>query len=289
MKIGITGPNGRLGSALVRSGCIPLNSDILATSELNDEIKQQGIEVVINCAAFTQVDRCEDERTFQQVAIPVNALGAYRVYQVCHPLDIPLVHISSDYVFGGRFGPYTERDPIRENDPPVNNYGLTKLGAEAMLLSLPGDVYIVRTTGLYSGLPVMADFLTLVLARLTVGQTIDVTGNLYGNQTYVPHLVDGLLSMIRCIETSSVPKVLHIASREVVTRYEFARMIADQWGLDRKLIQEVTSQQIPSWIATRPEMGGLVTQTAIDVGIPIYKISEGLQHAHENWNRYPAV
>ena len=270
--IGITGFDGRLGSELVRMGCEPLNCDITNHEEIELAILHKKPDVIINCAAFTSVDGCEDNKTYQQ-ALAVNTWG------VGHLRDIfqgKLIHISSDYIFSGKDGPYAE---TYTKIDPVNGYGYSKVGAEVILQTHNNpDTMIVRTTGLYGGCSGQHDFAKLVLSHLREGKELQVTNSLRGNQTYVPHLAEAL---IVCANTSGLPKVLHIASKEVITRYEFAVMIANVFGYDSTLVVPVKNREVPGWVAPRPVKGGLKVNLAEKNKVPIYKILDGLKDYKE--------
>ena len=272
MKIGIFGPNGRLGSELVRRGCVPIDCDITDKEATQDAIADQECDLYINCAAYTAVDRCEDYDEYAE-ARQVNVWG---LHNITNSTKKPVIYISTDYVFSGQNGPYSEGEKHFGPDDevlqePVNRYGWSKFGGEVLAQQLT-NCYIVRTTGLWgSG----NDFLETVTTALQKEQPIVITNQLFGNQTYVPHLVNGLL---KYVETSDRPKLLHIASSCVVSRYTFAKMIADKFGFDRELISPCRNHAVPGWVAKRPSWGGLRTLKANGMGIPIYTIAEGLDN-----------
>lgn len=290
MKIGVVGHRGRLGSELVRMGCVPIDADIVSKASLMKSIP--GNDVVINCAAFTQVDACEDEVVYREKALPINTKGPYNLGVICEHLGLPLIHISSDYIFGGKRGPYSERYVLPDDeDSPVNKYGLTKLGGEAMLLGTP-RTYIVRTTGLYGGSSGRPNFLHYTLKTLEAGEKLMAAHDLQGNQTYVPHLAQALMTMAKRVvdQDKSIPSILHIASQGICTRFEFAQVIAGVWNYSTFNIFPAKSEEIEGWIAKRPvPSAGLLTKTAEDIGIPIFSIIEGLQHAYEHRDRHSAV
>ena len=268
MVICVTGFQGRLGSELIRMGCEPLECDITYQEEIELAILHKKPDVIINCAAYTNVDGCEDNELYKH-ALSVNTWG------VGHLRDIfegRLIHISSDYVFNGREGPYAE---TFSKFDPVNGYGYSKVGAEVLLQTHNNrDTIIVRTTGLYGGCSGQHDFSKLVLQHLREGKELEATNSLRGNQTYVPHLAEAL---IYCANTDNLPRLLHIASKEVITRYEFAVMIANTFGYDSKLVIPVRNKEVPGWVAPRPIKGGLKVNLAEKNKVPIYKIMDGLK------------
>jgi len=271
MKIAITGYNGRLGSEFIRQGCIPLPCDITDPQDIEHALNYVGHpDVVINCAAYTDVDKCENDLEYD-VARQVNVWG---VKNLLDKFDGKLVHISTDYIFNGTNGPYFEEDEFEE---PVNAYGLTKLSAEAVIESYRSerDVTIIRTTGLYGRSVHHQDFVKLVRWNLSRNLEVKITNTLYGNQTYIPHLVEGIFACLG----AKMP-VINIASKEVISRYHFAQMIADTFELDPDLLIPVSSYEIPGWVAKRPEKGGLVVDPYYDFQdepmFSVYSIQDGL-------------
>lgn len=265
MNIGVIGHNGRLGYELCStySECYPIECDIS-----KDNLYITGNpDVIINCAAYTNVDGAETKEGRNR-ALAVNFRGVEHIRRAWNGR---LIHISTDYVFNGKRGPYKEQTrPI-----PVNSYGFSKYGGEVVFLNpyKSGDT-IVRTTGLYGGKLGKHDFVRLVVDTLIEGKELEVTSDLRGNQTYVPHLAEALMNL--CY-VSNPPTILHIGSKEVVSRYEFALMIATVFSLDKSLLKPVKSTEIPGWVAPRPKKGGLKTNLAKKLGIPIYSIKDGLE------------
>lgn len=272
MKIGIIGYKGKLGSHLVHMGCEPIEYDITSKEKLDGDW-----DVIINCAAKTAVDRCEEkDNKYYWEAIAVNGYG---ISELAKAFPKPIIHISTDYVFGGKRGPYDEKY-LKEDDLPTRqmSYGISKFLGELEAQSCD-NVYIVRTTGLYGGVSYKHDFANLIRDTFDIGTCkVEVSKNLQGNQTYIPHLCEAL---IMCAELKDKPKVLHIGSREVVTRYEFALMLCSVFGYDKEGIIPVNSNKIPGWVAERPKHGGLKVKLAEKLGLPIYSIVEGLE-AYKN-------
>lgn len=266
MSIGILGYQGRLGSQLVHMGCEPIDYDITSKKKLGG-----NWDVVINCAAITDVDWCEDQKNYWK-AIEVNAYG---VRDLAESYSGEIIHISTDYVFSGKRGPYSE-NYNKSDDLPTNRmaYSLSKWVGEQFAKEHE-HVKIIRTTGLYGGVSKQHDFVKMILTSYKTNlPAIQVSKDLRGNQTYIPHLAEAL---IMYAETKQKPKVLHIASKEVISRYEFALMIASVFDLDKEKIKPVKSEQIPMWIAERPKKGGLKVSLAEKLGLPIYTILEGLE------------
>lgn len=287
----VTGYRGRLGSELIHRGMYPLDCDITDIEDTFKAVSSWMPSVVINCAAYTNVDGCEDRDLYQH-AVAVNSKGVDNLVGVCGRVGARLIHISTDYIFGGHLGPYSELDVVPyEDDFPGSAYGITKLVGEAYLMASEIPYTIVRTTGLYGSHSDRPDFLKRVLEVLSSGTFFPATNDLFGNQTYIPHLVEALelLALSRSEDRNHPSEIINLASREVITRHSFAKMIAEVWGLDGDLVVSVSSDQVPGWVAKRPVHGGLVIGKAYELGLPIYSISEGLRHAHENWDCDPSV
>ena len=272
MKIATTGWDGRIGRTLVNAGCVPLDCDITDPFQLKQAVKKVKPDIIINCAALTRVDLAE---TDTDAFLEVNS------YAVRHLLDTKLkvIQISTDYIFDGHRGPYSEDNPFMDELDgeilePVNAYGWSKSGPETLAAAnVYPNLYIVRTTGVYTDDWEQWDFLKMVVATLLDGDRVRASGELHGNQTFSGHFVEGLLY---AIQHDKLPKVLHIASREVISRYEFALMIAEKFGLDNRLILTCSNNDVPGWVAKRPTKGGLDVSLAESLGIPVYSIQEGL-------------
>lgn len=269
-KIGITGQNGRVGSELVRRGCVPLNVDITDIPDLKSA-KLDDCDVIINCAAVTRVDACQhpphiQSETYKR-AVEVNTRG---VEYLRKAFSGRLIHISTDYVFKCDKGPYKEDD----KRDPVNDYGYTKFGGEIVLETFPWEVetVVVRTTGLFgSG----SDFASYVIQSLQSGEIVIASKQLRGNHTYIPHLCDALLDLANrpYIEEFSY---LHVASSDVMSRYDFAVMLANAFGLPVDNVKPCLNKEIAGWVAPRPTKGGLKVDKAKKMGSPLRSTLDGI-------------
>jgi dTDP-4-dehydrorhamnose reductase len=184
-----------------------------------------------------------------------------------------LIHISTDFIFDGRDGPYLERD--RPN--PISIYGWSKLGGELAVGGQP-ETLIVRTTILFDGQH--RNFVTSILKQLRKGEPVDLYGWwLAGSPTYVPHLVEGL---VYCAENWTMEKVLNIAGNRVVTRLELAQCVAREFGYSPDQIHRVDALA-PSGIqvAPRPIQAGLIVDKAIEMEVPIRDPILGLRKIKE--------
>lgn len=263
----VTGYKGNLGQILVQSfHCNGLDCDVTSIKSISQALcKAKSIDVIINCAAFTDVDECELDGG-RSIALRTNAGGVANLREV---FDGRIIHISTDYIFDGKNGPYSETD----EPSPINWYGQTKLCGEERLLefNFTGDV-IVRTTILYGGYK--TDFALKVLRKLHEGETVSVPSNVKGTPTHVFHLAKALMDIIML---KHPPKIINIVGDNFLSRYEFAMMLAHRFGYMSDKIIPVTT--FP-YIAKRPERAGLKTTLARKLKIPIYSISDGIEQLY---------
>lgn len=258
VRIGVTGPRGRLGSELVRRGCIPLKCDVTDPAWITAVLEYARPDVVIHCAAITEVDECERRPL---LATEVNAIGTWNLARA---FNGPIVYLSTDYVFDGQDGPYSEGD--RPN--PLSVYGWSKLGGEVVIRARgnPRDL-IVRTTILFDRWS--ENFVTRVAYQLLAGKTFSLPADLYGSPTYVPHLAAGILSAIK----KGTNGIVNLTGWRVVSRYELGQWVAGALELDRERIARGEA----SGVAGRPLRAGLTTSRARSLGLPVGDPIEGIK------------
>ncbi len=266
MKIAVTGAKGRLGSELVRRGCAPVEADVTRFQALALCIDALAPDVVVHCAACTDVDACESHVA---LAARVNAEGTQLLGQAFRG---PIVYISTDYIFDGQAGPYGEDAAPN----PIGVYGWSKLGGEIAIRNRKeARDLIVRTTVLFDELS--PNFVTNVIARLRAGETIYLPEDLRGSPTYVPHLANGILAAIE----RGVSGILNLAGSRVMSRYELGLAIAGQWNFDRSLVKPLKElRQDYSYPAPRPPRAGLLVDKALSLGLPIGDPLDGLEAMH---------
>lgn len=265
IRCAVTGYEGRLGSKLIEAGYLPLPCDITSPSNVKSALLDVRPDVIINCAAYTSVDDAEEN---QVKAYIVNRTG---VAILRAAFDGWIIHMSTDYVFGGFHGPYTEGFQ-RHDDLPRGAYGKSKASGEDHIIKSKKPGTIIRTTILY-GNPGFPDFVTHVLDRLAAGMPFEVSTNLIGSPTYVPHLVEGIRYLVDNLRDDP-PQIINIAGSDVISRYDFALMIASIWGYDKQLITPMFKGKHQDY---RPKRAGLRTTKAKKIGIPIYSVIQGLE------------
>jgi dTDP-4-dehydrorhamnose reductase len=180
-------------------------------------VSENKISVIINCAAYTNVDKAEEE---PELADAINHLAVKNLAEIAKKHQIKLVHISTDYVFDG-----TSKTPYLENDKtnPKNRYGLTKLkGEEALKLINPDNSIILRTSWLYSEFG--KNFVKTMLRLGEEKESISVVSDQIGSPTYAGDLALAILQIIPALKSNGV-QIYHYANQGACSWFEFAEEI----------------------------------------------------------------
>jgi dTDP-4-dehydrorhamnose reductase len=223
---------------------------------------------VVHTAAMTNVDGCERQ---PEAAWRANADAAEAVAQACRTVDAHLVHLSTEYVFDGRSGPYGEEDPAN----PISVYGRTKLASEQAILRLRPSAAIARTTVLYGyALNARPNFVTWLIGKLNAGEAVKVVNDQIGS----PTLADNLAEMCFALALGGASGVYNTVGADCLDRYAFALTAAEIFGLDHGLIRPVSTAGLAQ-PARRPLRAGLrmdkFRQTFPDV--PVLGVLDGLE------------
>jgi dTDP-4-dehydrorhamnose reductase len=215
---------------------------------------------------MTNVDACEKER---ELAWKVNVGGVENIIEAAKRIDATVLHVSTDYVFDGKAGPYTEED----RPEPLSYYGRSKLASENQLRVSGVKFVIARTMVLYgyaSG--IRSNFALWLIQNLEKNTPVHVVNDQMGNPTLADDLAHALVSGIELDRTG----IYHIAGREIVSRYDFALKLAKIFGFDQDLITPIKTSQLKQ-PATRPLNSGLVTLKAeVELGYRPSTMEEGL-------------
>ncbi len=209
-------------------------------------------EVIINSAAMTDVDLCE---TQPDIAFLVNAQSVSYLACEARKSNSFLLQLSTDYVFGGDKGNYSETDPPN----PINHYGLSKLkGEEATKAAGEGNWGVARASVVYGwGRPHRPNAASYVYDKLLKGEKISVVVDQYSS----PTLNTNLAGMVLEIAERKVPGIIHTSGASRLSRYGFAVSIARTFGLDESLISSVETKNL-NWKAKRPVDSSLGTSKA---------------------------
>ena len=288
-KVFITGVNGLLGQQLVevfshkhQVFASDLHSDpfftnpdvkyesldILDEDKLKTLISSFNPELIVNAAAYTDVDGCETNR---EKAWEVNVKGVENLIEICKQEKIKLIHISTDYVFDGKNGPYSEEDLPN----PISYYGKSKLEGELKIKKSGIDNIIVRTNVLYGlGEEINPNFFTWVLDKLRKKEKIKIVTDQLNN----PTLADDLASAILELWEIKFTGIINISGSEYLSRYDFARNIAEEFDLKEDLISPIKTKDLKQK-APRPCKGGLKIELANRIlDTKLSDISQGLEN-----------
>jgi dTDP-4-dehydrorhamnose reductase len=270
MKIAVTGAYGQLGGELCRllgSNALPLDIDTLDLTDgpaIGRRLDDLRPRAVINCAAYTQVDRAESE---PQQCRAVNATAVEHLARACDRLDCPLVQISTDYVFGGQPDRNT---PYREDEPPSPRgvYAQTKFEGEQAAARHEKHL-IVRTCGLYAR-PTderAGNFVKTMLRLGRAGKELRVVADQRCTPSYVPHVAQAVLFLAGMTRGEPAPwGIYHVSNRGATTWYEFAAEIFRRAGIEVSLQPISTAEYAAA--APRPAYSVLDTTAYHRLGGP---------------------
>ncbi len=253
MKILITGSHGQLGRELCGALKGVAKAEIVATDldtlDICDTkaveafLRQGGFTHVVNCAAYTAVDRAEE---FKAECAAVNIAGIENIARLADELDLRIIHISTDYIFDGTAcRPYTESSKPN----PLNVYGSTKRRGETALLGLAPSATIVRTGWLHS--PYGHNFVKTILERGAKGQRLEVVADQIGTPTYASDLADAIVDILTA--PTWTPGIYNYSDAGVASWYDFAVAVLESAGLHdaAAAVIPIASSDYPS-PATRP-------------------------------------
>lgn len=259
MNILVTGANGQLGRSLRRiAGATPLRFvftditddpetrrlDITRPDEIRAMVKEEHIDAIVNCAAWTNVDAAEDHEDLAEL---LNATAVENLAVAMKEVDGLLVHISTDYVFGGE--PYNK--PCREDQAgtPTGAYGRTKLHGEQAIARVGCRSVIIRTSWLYSEFG--KNFVKTMLELTATRPQLQVVFDQVGTPTYAGDLADAIISILRQRERSGnrsheATEIYHYSNEGVCSWYDFALAIARGAGHENCEIRPCHSDEFPS-------------------------------------------
>lgn len=279
MKILLTGCNGMLGSSLSeklskvnyttwatgKTSCrlpshffhdnfIYHKLDITNSEQTAALINSFKPDLIIHAAAMTQVDDCEQNK---DLCYSINIDGTNNLINAAKEVNARFCLISTDFVFSGEEGPYSETDPTG----PVNYYGETKVVAEQLVKSSGLNWSIVRTILLYGKADPSkrSNFIYWVKNNLEAGVKIKVVNDQIRTPTFIPDLVEG----IYLIAEKGAEGIFHISGKDILTPYKMAVEIADFLSLDKTLLEPVDASTF-SQIGKRPQKTGFKIEKAIE-------------------------
>jgi dTDP-4-dehydrorhamnose reductase len=265
MKVLITGAGGLLGTSLsmtlesynyeVYSGYNvslplygkPIKMDLSDPNQINRAFEKIRPNIIIHCAAITNVDMCEQKKSLAYI---VNSISTLNLILQAKKINSFFVYISTDYIFSGDKGMYKENDEPH----PINFYGFTKWMGERYLKTVDIDHLIIRPSVIYGTRPASGkiNFVLWLLEELTRNRSVRIVTDQYVSPTLNTNLSQMIIEAIE----KELTGTYHMAGAERVSRYEFAIRVADTFGLDKSLINEAYMSDM-NWIAKRPRDSSL--------------------------------
>lgn len=272
MKTLLIGGYGQLGTAIRRcwSGVeivAPPRSelDVEGHEKIDAALRSTSAALVVNCASFHDVDRCEQE---PERAFAVNAYAVYDLARTCARHDAALMTFSTDYVFDGVLRrPYVEEDTVN----PLSAYGASKLAGEVLAAAANPRTYVVRTCGLYGRAerPAKPSFVDRILESARRGEEIVIEDGVVASPTFVGHLAAALQTLV----ASNRYGLYHAVNRGPVTWLEFAAEAMRQSG-----IAAAPRPGPPrARIAPRPSYSALESARLSSLGVTLPEWREGIR------------
>lgn len=285
----VTGASGLLGSKIISKAekkyvvhpthairslfAKSLKMDITDKNEVKRVFGKVKPDIVIHTAAVTNVDRCENDKSY---ASRVNAEGTKILAEACNQAGARIVYVSTDYVFDGEKGLYTEEDMPN----PVNYYGLSKLMGEKYVVELSERFVILRTSVLYGVHPEKPNFVMWVIKSLKEKKRLTVVEDHYNS----PTLANNLAEVILEIFDKQLKGIYHTAGSERISRYLFALKIAETFNFDVNLIQPIQMSELKAWTARRPKDSSLcVDKIRKEIDTEFLGVTQGLREMNKNW------
>ena len=263
MRILVTGKNGQLGRSIHKV----ISTEIKVYQNLNEFVfvgrgeldlsQEEGVanyfnnndkfDIIINCAAYTAVDKAEEE---QELVNQVNHLAVKQLSEIANKQKTKLIHISTDYVFDGESDkPYVETDKTS----PINVYGKTKLAGEKVLQEvMPANAIIIRTSWVYSEYG--NNFVKTMLRLGKERDEISVVDDQIGSPTYATDLANVILDIVQNVEfkePSQTTQIYHYSNEGEISWHEFAKEIFELTDIQCS-VSPITTEQYPT-PAKRPK------------------------------------
>jgi len=257
-RVAVIGSTGQLGTDVVEilsaCGCFDITPvpethlDVTDRNSVRQSLRKERFEIVINCAAYTRVDDCEDRA---EEALRVNALGAWEVARACSEIGALCVHISTDYVFSGeKGGPYTEED----RPAPVNVYGASKAAGEMLVQQAARRWLTVRIASLFGKAGSQGkggNFVDTILSRARAGEHVRAVNDIWMSPTYTVDVARILEALIQAGATG----IYHATNYGCCSWYQFASEAIRMAGIEVE-VEPIPSSAYPSK-ARRPKDSSL--------------------------------
>ncbi len=286
----VTGSNGLLGQKITDLALLNPEIELLATSKGPDRhpaksgyqyfdldicdadqtavlIAKLKPEVIIHTAAMTNVDACEND---QAACTQLNVHAVENISSLCKQYDIHLIHLSTDFIFDGENGPYTE--DAKPN--PLSFYGQSKLKAEQIVQASGCRAAILRTIIVYGIVNDMSRSNIVLWAKgaLEKGESISVVND----QWRMPTLAEDLAACCLLAAQKGAQGVYNASGKDMMHMVELVEKVADFWKLDKSLIKPITSASLNQKAKRPPKTGFILDKSIRELGYHPHSFIEGL-------------
>lgn len=289
-KILVTGSNGLVGQKLtdlilskanfsliatskgenrhpLKQGYTYINLDILDTEQVSKILLKYRPSAVIHTAAMTNVDACESNK---ELCKQLNVEAVAHLAKICEEIDCQLVHLSTDFIFDGENGPYTELDKPN----PLSFYGQTKLQAEEVLKASACRSVILRTIIVYGVVNDLSRTNIVLWAKNALEKGEDI--NIVNDQWRMPTLAEDLALCCLLAVKQNAQGIYNASGKDMMSITELVEQVADFWGLNKSLIHPISSASLAQK-AKRPKRTGFVLDKSMNnLGYRPRSFKEGL-------------
>jgi len=262
-KVAVTGYKGQIGRRLVALGAVPLKCNILDRTEITNELRSVNPDIIIHAAGISSIDKCEQD---YELALAVNVWGFNNVCELAG--DGKVVLLSSEQVFDGVVGNYKEDDEPN----PINNYGHSKFGAEA-IAQLYGNKIIRLSRGFSNRIG--SDIYNYT-EELKKGNEISVPYFISRNYCHLDYISEGIMYYAKRI--TKMPEILHLGGEYSMYFFEFMQLVAERAvkGYDLVRPRQYDSEKEKSY-SPRPHKCGLDVSLAKNLFLPIHNVFDSVK------------
>lgn len=300
-KILITGSNGLLGQKLVhliaksdyeliatargenrmifQEGYTYVQMDISVESDVNKVLEKYQPDYVINTAAMTNVDQCEEDKDGCDL---LNVTAVQYLVNACSKLNIHLIHVSTDFIFDGENGPYLE-----EATPnPISYYGESKLKAEEIVKKCSSPWAIARTVLVYGITEGMSRSNIILWVKNSIESKKAI--NVVNDQWRTPTLAEDLAQGCFLIATHNATGIYNISGEDFLNPYQMAIFTADYFNLDKSFITESDGSKFSQTAKRPPKTGFIIDKAKKELGFKPHSFKEGIQILDEQMKKLNA-
>ncbi len=250
--------------------------DILNNQQVKDVIERYKPDAIIHTAAMTNVDVCEANK---ELCHQLNVDAVQNLISLCETHKIQLVHLSTDFVFDGADGPYTEEDAVN----PLSYYGESKVLAEELIKASKANWAIIRTILVYGITSDMSRSNIVLWAKGALEKGLPI--NVVNDQWRMPTLVEDLAEACLLAVEKDAQGVYNVSGKDYMSIADLVRKVADYWHLDKSIMSEISSESL-NQTAKRPVRTGFVLDKTIkDLNYKPHSFEEGLAIVNEQMKK----